>query len=287
MENINKEFYEDYCRWLKEIGDDIYCSPYSLGIYDVLRAHYLLIDYFSNIGEGVGGVGPKDINLLHSALSRQHCGFEQTNKWDNPLEICATLFWGLIKNHPFHDANKRTAFLSLIYHLKKINRTPTCKQKDIEILAIRIAANELSKYSDYSDKSIDPEVHFVARFLHKNTRKTDKVEYKITYRELDRILKGFGYKLDNHDRDRIQVIKITREKSTFSRSEKIIESSIGSISFRGWNRFVNMDLLRQIRRKLGLVPENGVDSKAFYKGYDPLYSLIIAYEEPLKRLSDK
>jgi death-on-curing family protein len=247
MENINKEFYEDYCRWLKEIGDDIYCSPYSLGIYDVLRAHYLLIDYFSNIGEGVGGVGPKDINLLHSALSRQHCCFEQTNKWDNPLEICATLFWGLIKNHPFHDANKRTAFLSLIYHLKKINRTPTCKQKDIEILAIRIAANELSKYSDYSDKSIDPEVHFVARFLHKNTRKTDKVEYKITYRELDRILKGFGYKLDNHDRDRIQVIKITREKSTFSRSEKIIESSIGSISFRGWNRFVNMDLLRQIR----------------------------------------
>jgi hypothetical protein len=84
----------------------------TLGMHDVLKAHFLIADFFFAEGEGIGGVGPRDLDLLHSALYRQHVTLGGTAKWDTKFDVCATLLYGLIKDHPFHDANKRTAFLS-------------------------------------------------------------------------------------------------------------------------------------------------------------------------------
>lgn len=108
------------------------------------EAHFLLADYFCKTGEGIGGLGPKDIDLLHSALSRQFVQFGGRPKWSDGIDICATLMFGLIKNHPFHDANKRTAFLTSILHLQKIGRTPTVSHIDYEDFTVAIADNNLS-----------------------------------------------------------------------------------------------------------------------------------------------
>ncbi len=113
MDHLPADLRTEYERWTRLIGDDDpYLGPWCVGIHDVLRAHFLIIEHFwENEGEGVGGVGPKDLNLLHSALSRQSVGYGGRQKWDERLQVCATLFYGLVLDHAFHDANKRTAFL--------------------------------------------------------------------------------------------------------------------------------------------------------------------------------
>ncbi|MEL7167638.1 MAG: type II toxin-antitoxin system death-on-curing family toxin [Pseudomonadota bacterium] len=57
-----------------------------------------------------GAPGVRDITLLQSALARPRNihAFESTDLF----ELAATYAEGIARNHPFIDANKRTAFLS-------------------------------------------------------------------------------------------------------------------------------------------------------------------------------
>ncbi len=125
-----------YERWLKTVGNDPYLGECVIGIHDVLRAHFLLVDYFFDRNEGLGGAGPKDLNLLHSAVSRQIVSFGRTYKWTDKYDRCATLFYGLTKNHAFHDCNKRTALLITLYYLQLVGRTPDTQQRDFENLTL-------------------------------------------------------------------------------------------------------------------------------------------------------
>ena len=62
----------EYERWLRLAGDDHYCGECVIGIHDVLRAHFLLVDYFFSEGEGLGGIGPK--KSRHVALRCEQTG---------------------------------------------------------------------------------------------------------------------------------------------------------------------------------------------------------------------
>jgi len=112
MDFLHDDIETEYKRWKNLIGSgDPYQSSETIGLQEVLAAHFLIIDYFAEKKYGIGGVGPRDLDLLHSALSRQFTGYGGAKKWSGLYENCATLMFGLIMNHPFHDANKRTAFL--------------------------------------------------------------------------------------------------------------------------------------------------------------------------------
>ncbi|MBI3170396.1 MAG: Fic family protein [Chloroflexi bacterium] len=291
MDLISKELQEDYERWKNEIGEDPYVSHKTMGILDVLRAHYLIIDFFAHEREeGVGGVGPKNLNLLHSTLSRQFSGYQNKEKWNTDLEICASLFWGLVKNHAFHDVNKRTAILSLFYHLLKLKRFPHRPHKLYEQLAICVASNSLENYpvyEKYKDKH-DAEVLFIADFLSHNTRKMEKTEYKITFRQLDNILRKYEFGLAYSDNNKIDIVKYYDEKVGLL-GRKIIqrEQRIASIGFPGWTRQVNLTTVKQIRRLTGLTVENGYDSETFYHDADSLPFLINEFQGLLIRLADK
>jgi prophage maintenance system killer protein len=286
--HINPYLEADLDRWIKEFGDDPFKGPKMLGAVDVLHAHYLIVDYFLNVGDGIGGVGPRDANLLGSTLGRQKSGFGDFTKWNNELDICATLFWGLIKNHVFHDGNKRTAFLSLLYHLWIIGRVPEASQKDFETLALRVANNSLFEYVAYKDfkKKLDPEVHFIAYFLKRNTRKIDRRNYMITYRELSAILQRFDFAMRNPEKNAIDIVKIENVKKIF-REPEIVEKRIGSLSFPGWTREVGKSEIDKVRKLTKLTPENGIDSEVFFRGAFPLSALIDRYKNLLERLADR
>ena len=72
MTVFTPEIETEYERWIALVEEDPYASPTTMGIHDVLKAHFLIIDYFitERNGEGVGGIGPKDIDRLHSAVYR-------------------------------------------------------------------------------------------------------------------------------------------------------------------------------------------------------------------------
>jgi death on curing protein len=61
------------------------------------------------LAEHGGGIGLRDAGLLDSALTRP------MNRWnygeDDPAELAAAYAYGVARNHPFVDGNKRTAWV--------------------------------------------------------------------------------------------------------------------------------------------------------------------------------
>lgn len=285
----------EYRRWMPLIGvDDPYVSDRTLGVQEVLRAHFLIVDFFADGGDPVGGVGPKSIELLHSAVYRQFVAYGGRQKWERPLDKCATLLFGLVKDHAFHDANKRTAMLSALLFLQKkcISRTPTASDVEIENFLVDIAKDELEKFARFRDmkkKGVDDvEVRFISDWLHRNTREVDRRSYSVTYHQLATILRRFGFGLENPNGNYIDVVRYERHRAFLGfGSEKVKARRIAHVGFPGWKSQVSKGDLKRIRDATKLTEERGCDSQVFFRGVDPVYSLINRYAEPLRRLAHR
>lgn len=294
-ETLLPELHYLYDRSLAEVSDfESNLSATDLLASEVLRAHFAVVDYFlrKGEGEGVGGFGPKDSGLLISALSRQFISFEGVEKWKTAPEKAATLLFGLVQNHPFHDANKRTAYLSTVHYLRQNGLTVTVSEKDLEDLTVLVAKQGLSKFPRYRDlrkKNDDPEVRFLAHYFNKHTRKIDKQQYLVTYRELEKILKKYDVWLENPNNNQIDVMHwqtVTKKSGLFGKVTQTKEIRRACVlGFPGWTKQVGKGRLGHVRKALGLVPENGIDSQAFFKDVDDMRVLIEMYEGALQRLA--
>ena len=247
-ETLCQELHYLYDRSFEEITDyEANVAETDLRPSDVLKAHFSVVDYFlrNESGEGVGGFGPKDTGLLLSAVSRQFVGFGSISKWSTVPEKAATLLFGLIENHPFHDANKRTAYLSTVHYLYRNGLVITVSEKALEDMTVAIAKKGLEKFPRYRDlkkRGEDPEVHFLAHWLRQNTRKIDRQQYLITYRELEKILKRYGAWLENPNNNLIDVMHweiVVAEKTLFRKATKTKEVRRAcALGFPGWTKQV-------------------------------------------------
>lgn len=286
----NDAISAEYKRWSCQVDADDQCDTRdTIGVLDVLRAHFLIADYFFGKESGLGGIGPRDLNLLHSAVYRQFVAYSGLAKWKTSYEKAATLVFGLVTDHPFHDANKRTGLLTYLYALHKMNRYPTNGQNNLEDFMVEIAERSLTKYrrmKDLAKREDDADVLFIADYLKRNSRERDSRYYTITYHELDRRLRDFDHCLSNPHKNFIDVCRIhrAREFGLFGkRIEKLV--TVAQIGFPGWKSQVGKGAIATVRRQTRLTPEHGVDSAMFYRGADPLNTLIAQYEGPLQRLA--
>lgn len=131
-------------------------EPTDLSAVDVLEIHFRIADGFYREGWGIGGIGLRDSGLLLTAVGRQCVSLGGVTKWGDLSSRCATLFFGLIRSHPFHDANKRTAFLCALWQLRHGGRVPTVAPEAYEDLTVRVAEHAL-------DGDPDAEVMAIAR----------------------------------------------------------------------------------------------------------------------------
>lgn len=265
-----------------------------LSASDVLKAHFAVVDHFlrKGEGEGIGGYGPKDTGLLISALSRQFVGYEGVEKWHTVPEKAATLLFGLVQNHPFYDANKRTAYLSTVHYLYQNGLVITVSEKALEDMTVLVAKNGLEKFSRFRDlkrKGDDPEVRFLAHYLRQNIRKIDRQQYLVTYRELEKILKRYDAWLENPHNNQIDVMRwetVIKRSGLFGKKTESKEvRRVCVLGFPGWTKQVGKGRLGHVRKALGLMPENGVDSQSFFKDVDDMRVLIEMYEGALHRLA--
>ncbi len=287
--DIVRDLQLEYERCIKQTGPDPYSGYGTIGIHTVLRAHFLIVDHFWKHNEGVGGVGPRSFDLLHSAVSRQTVGFDGRRKWIDPFDVCATLFFGLIKDHPFHDCNKRTAILSALHHLYQNGRKPKVTQRELEVLTISTANDSLSEYDDYSrfGDQDDPEVRFISHFFRRGTSPIDKNNYTVTFQQLDRILrKKGGFYLGHADGNFIWVMR-QKERRTgiLGQRKEMIEERVLKVGFPGMKAQVFPSTIKAIRRATGLTHENHCDSETFFRDADPMQSLIAVYDGLLLRLA--
>lgn len=77
-----------------------------LSIDEIFAIHLRMI--------AVGGGRPDihDVTLLHSAVERPRATFGGKDLYPSLLKKAAALLHSLVKNHPFDDGNKRTAYYS-------------------------------------------------------------------------------------------------------------------------------------------------------------------------------
>jgi len=292
MLDLEPEVEAEFVRFTKEYREPTQFNSPCLSVHDVLNAHFQIANHFYLEGAGIGGIGPKDMNMLESTVCRQVSGYGEVIKWDHLFDISATLFYGIVKNHCFHDANKRTAFLTILYQLYRANYCPKVSEKEIEDFTVDVAEDKLKKYSRYRDlvKSgeEDPEVRFISFWFRQRVRTVDKKKYTITYRELQRILNRYGFYLENPDGNFIDVVTYRDEKTFFGFGKpKRIRSRVAKVGFPRWTAQVFPETIKVVREACQLRHKDGVDSGAFFHGLDPIQSLITTYNAPLMRLADR
>ena len=291
LEGVRPEIAAEFDRWRRQVPVELPLVDHAVTAEEVLRAHFLLAERFAEDGQGMAGVGPRSLHLLQSAVSRQSVSLSGILKWTSLFEVTATLFFGIVMNHSFIDANKRTALLTALYQLQCGGRVPRIEQKDLEVLTVRTADHRLNEYRDY-DRFVgldDADVRFVAFFLKRGTRDWDNRYYVITYRELDEILRRFGARLGEPHNCRIDVITDVREyRGIISLGRKKVAKRVTQIGFHDWGSEVPRGEVRQVREALGLTPaKKNIDSQVFYQGVDPMESLIREYQGPLQRLAGR
>lgn len=294
MEIVNQGLFEEHKKWIDALSEESgLFNGCVICITDVLNTYFSILDYLLENGEGEkrgGAIGPIDREMLSSAVARQIGGYSENPIWETDYEKCASLFYGLIKNHPFHDCNKSAALLTALYYLAKLKLTLIAPQKEIEIITLIVASNEIrdrKAFKPYS-KFEDGEIRFLAQYFQKNTRPIEKKYYVITYYELNKLLVGFGYSLNNPRGNSIDVTRIKKRSSLFGipmRKERY--TRVGILGFPGWTREVSNKEMRRLREYTGLTAKDGFDSQAAYEGDPPLSSLLNKYSDVLQHLAKK
>jgi death on curing protein len=103
----------------------------------VLAMHDLLIAEFG------GAAGVRDEGLLDSALSRPQNLFAYGQP--SLFDLAASLAFGLIKNHPFVDGNKRVAFTAAVTFLHVNGRRVQATEVDATVRTLALAAGDMSE----------------------------------------------------------------------------------------------------------------------------------------------
>lgn len=95
------------------------------------------------LAEHGGGAGVRDEGALHSALARA----ENLVAYGEPdaAALAATYAFGVARNHPFVDGNKRTAWVLARLFLAKNGVAIEYKEAEAVVVMLRLAAGELSE----------------------------------------------------------------------------------------------------------------------------------------------
>ena len=93
------------------------------------------------LAEHGGSVGVRDAGLLESALARPNnlVAYGEPDVHD----LAAAYGYGIARNHPFIDGNKRTAFVAVELFLSLNGFTLTATDVDCVITMLALAAGEL------------------------------------------------------------------------------------------------------------------------------------------------
>lgn len=113
-------------------------KPRWLLLQTVLALHELSLAVFG------GKSGLRDSNLLESALIRAR------NLWaydERPTlhRLAAAIGYGLCRNHPFIDGNKRTAFLSTVVFLERNGLRVRASEIEVVQVMNSLAAGQMSE----------------------------------------------------------------------------------------------------------------------------------------------
>ena len=103
----------------------------------------LLLLHDESLAQHGGASGIRDDGLLESALARP----ENLLAYGSPdiVELAANYAYGLAKNHPFVDDNKRAAFLATGLFLALNGQRLVVAQAEATVMVLYLAAGEITE----------------------------------------------------------------------------------------------------------------------------------------------
>ncbi len=95
------------------------------------------------LAEHGGGTGVRDDNLLESALARP----QQLANYGTPdvADLAASYGYGISRNHPFIDGNKRTGFVALELFLALNDFDLVAPDTDCVLTMLSVAAGDIDE----------------------------------------------------------------------------------------------------------------------------------------------
>jgi death-on-curing protein len=103
----------------------------------------VLIAHDEALAEHGGASGVRDAALLESALARPENLFAY-GEADLP-GLAAAYAFGIIRNHPFVDGNKRAAFMTAVLFLERNGLWFTATEVDATLRTLALAAGEIDE----------------------------------------------------------------------------------------------------------------------------------------------
>ena len=92
-----------------------------------------------------GGLsGIRDENVLESALARPQQKWHYADRTDVPT-LAAAYAFGLVKNHPYRDGNKRIGFLAMLTFLETNGHDVTATDADVVAEIVALAEGGVSE----------------------------------------------------------------------------------------------------------------------------------------------
>ena len=101
------------------------------------------IIHHEQLREHGGLTGIKDENALEAAIARP----QHKAAYENPdvYELAAAYLFGIARNHPFSDGNKRTAFLAAYTFLAIHRQRFTANQGEVIEFVLEVAAGQVNE----------------------------------------------------------------------------------------------------------------------------------------------
>lgn len=109
----------------------------------VLNKRQILLLHSALIAESGGTNGVRDEGLLDSAINSPFQTFSGKDLYPTILEKAARLGFGLIRNHPFFDGNKRIGTHAMLVFLDLNNITLSYEDEKLIAVILSVAAGEL------------------------------------------------------------------------------------------------------------------------------------------------
>jgi death-on-curing family protein len=261
----------------------------TLDTSEVLQIYNYLVNEFARSEDPIEPAGVRDMNLLESAVYRQNVGDGYVLKYRTPVYNAASLGYRICNNHPFYNGNKRTALVCILAHLDK-NKLSLWQVGESELydFMIAVASHGIAEWVseklnidiifEPGETDSDVEVRMMGRWLSYHTSTVKRGEDKvITYQELRKILRRFGYDLVKPSSARIRIVKVNKNGTS---------TNIHSIYYPGEAREVSLGTIKAVRARCRLREEDGVDSDSFYRDALQISEFVNKYRLVLRRLAD-
>lgn len=285
------------------LQDEHFCirssSLRTLSLADVREIHATLVEDFSNTTDPIEPPGERAGGMLESAVARQWAGVDKLLLYPSPITNAAALCYGLCKNHPFANGNKRTALVSTLVHMDRndLMIKEGISHGDVYNFIVSLAESDLHRIISppvtaslrgKKPESYEVQLACCTTWLATMARRIQRGERAIRMRELRKILANFGYELRDPHKNFADIVKVEevvdRKWLGLVTKTRKVENKVFQIACSGMNQIVQLSTIKQVRKYCKLRDIDQVDSTIFYEGLDRVDFFLNQYRNTLRRL---